>query len=62
MTDRIVLRRMVFQGRHGYTEEERAEPQPFEVDVELVLNLQPAGVEDDVDAVGRLRPGVRDRA
>ncbi|HXQ96601.1 MAG TPA: dihydroneopterin aldolase [Candidatus Acidoferrales bacterium] len=49
MTDRIVLRRMVFQGRHGYTDEERAEPQPFEVDVELVLNLQPAGVEDDLE-------------
>lgn len=49
MTDRIVLRRMEFQGRHGYTEEERAEPQPFEVDVELLLNLQPAGVDDDLE-------------
>ena len=48
MTDRIVLRRMVFWGRHGYTDEERAEPQPFEVDVELLLNLQPAGVDDDL--------------
>jgi len=49
LTDRIVLRRMEFQGRHGYTEEERAQPQPFEVDVELLLNLQPAGVEDDLE-------------
>ena len=49
MTDRIVLRRMVFQGRHGYTEEERSRPQPFEVDVELLLNLQPAGVDDDLE-------------
>ena len=48
MTDRIVLRRMMFWGRHGQTDEERAEPQPFEVDVELILNLQPAGVEDDL--------------
>jgi dihydroneopterin aldolase len=24
-------------------------PQPFEVDVELVLNLQPAGVDDDLE-------------
>jgi dihydroneopterin aldolase len=48
VTDRIVLRRMVFWGRHGYTDEERAEPQPFEVDVELLLNLQPAGVDDDL--------------
>ncbi|MGC8634830.1 MAG: dihydroneopterin aldolase [Candidatus Limnocylindrales bacterium] len=49
MTDRIVLRGMLFQGRHGYTEEERARPQPFEVDVELLLNLQPAGVDDDLE-------------
>ncbi len=49
MTDRIVLRRMVFSGRHGYTDEERAQPQPFEVDVELLLNLQPAGMDDDLD-------------
>ncbi len=48
MTDRIVLRKMVFSGRHGYTDEERAQPQPFEVDVELMLNLQPAGVDDDL--------------
>lgn len=48
MTDRIVLRRMVFWGRHGLTEGERAEPQQFEVDVELLLNLQPAGVDDDI--------------
>jgi dihydroneopterin aldolase len=39
---------MLFQGRHGYTEEERSRPQPFEVDVELLLNLQPAGVDDDL--------------
>ncbi len=48
MTDRIVLRGMRFEGHHGYTEEERREPQPFEVDVELLLNLQPAGVDDDL--------------
>jgi dihydroneopterin aldolase len=39
---------MRFSGRHGQTEEERIEPQPFEVDVELVTNLQPAGVDDDL--------------
>ena len=48
MSDRIVLSAMVFQGRHGYHEWEQRESQPFEVDVELVLNLQPAGVEDDI--------------
>jgi dihydroneopterin aldolase len=48
MTDRVVLRRMIFVGRHGLTDAERAKPQPFEVDVELLLNLQPAGVDDDI--------------
>ena len=47
MTDRILLSRMRFEGRHGVTDEERAEPQPFEVDVELELDLQPAGIDDD---------------
>lgn len=49
MSDRIVLAAMRFQGRHGVTVEERAEPQPFEVDVELAMNLQPAGLEDELE-------------
>ncbi len=49
MTDRVVLRRMTFMGRHGLTDEERADPQPFEVDVEMVANLQPAGIDDDIE-------------
>ena len=40
---------MRFMGRHGYYEHEQLEPQPFEVDVELRLNLQPAGVDDDLE-------------
>ena len=48
MSDRIVLANMRFDGRHGYHEHELLNPQPFEVDVELVLNLQPAGVDDDL--------------
>jgi len=40
---------MVFEGRHGYFEREQLAPQPFEVDVELRLNLQPAGVDDDLE-------------
>ena len=48
MSDRIVLHDMRFQGRHGLHEREQIEAQPFAVDVELVLNLQPAGVEDDL--------------
>ena len=49
MSDRIVLANMQFQGRHGYYEHELLQPQPFEVDVELVLNLQPAGTDDDLE-------------
>ncbi|HEX8941107.1 MAG TPA: dihydroneopterin aldolase [Candidatus Limnocylindrales bacterium] len=48
MSDRILLHDMVFQGRHGVQEREQREAQPFEVDVELLLNLQPAGVDDDL--------------
>jgi 7,8-dihydroneopterin aldolase/epimerase/oxygenase len=49
MTDRIVLSNMVFQARHGVAEREKVAPQRFEVDVELVLDLQPAGLEDDIE-------------
>ena len=49
MTDRIVLANMRFQGRHGYYEHELVTAQPFEVDVELVLDLQPAGIDDDLE-------------
>ena len=48
LSDRITLSNMRFTGRHGYYEHELETPQPFEVDVELVLNLQPAGVDDDL--------------
>jgi dihydroneopterin aldolase len=49
MTDRIILSNMVFQARHGVLEWEKAQAQRFEVDVELVLDLQPAGVADSID-------------
>ncbi len=48
MSDRIVLTNLRFQARHGYHAWEHERPQPFEVDVELVLDLQPAGAEDDL--------------
>jgi len=48
VSDRIILAGMRFQGRHGVTAAERTTPQPFEVDVELVTELQPAGAEDDL--------------
>jgi dihydroneopterin aldolase len=48
MTDRIILDGMVFHGTHGVYAEEQETPQPFEVDVEIALNLQPAGLSDDL--------------
>ena len=48
MSDRIVLHNMVFQGTHGVLEQEQREPQPFHIDVELAVSLQPAGVDDDL--------------
>ncbi|HEY5628591.1 MAG TPA: dihydroneopterin aldolase [Candidatus Limnocylindrales bacterium] len=48
MSDRIMIEGMVFEGTHGVYPEEQVTPQPFEVDVELALNLQPAGMSDDL--------------
>ncbi|HYH94020.1 MAG TPA: dihydroneopterin aldolase [Candidatus Saccharimonadales bacterium] len=49
MSDRIVLTNMRFEARHGAHEWEQLETQRFEVDVELARDLQPAGIEDDLD-------------
>jgi dihydroneopterin aldolase len=49
VTDRIVLRNIQLEGRHGYYDHELAAAQPFEVDVELLLDLQPAGIDDDLE-------------
>jgi dihydroneopterin aldolase len=46
--DRIVLEGMVFHGRHGTLPAERELGQPFVVDVELSLDLRPAGLSDDL--------------
>jgi 7,8-dihydroneopterin aldolase/epimerase/oxygenase len=46
--DRIVLEGMVFHGRHGTLPAERELGQPFVVDVELRLDLRPAGLSDDL--------------
>ncbi len=47
MSDRIALSGLVFHGHHGMYEWERRVGQPFEVDVELFLDLGPAGEHDD---------------
>ncbi len=46
--DRILLHGMRFSGRHGTSEEERRFPQPFEVDVELWLDLSRSGRSDQL--------------
>ena len=46
MTDRIVLTNLAFEARHGVHEMERRIAQRFEVDVELILDLGPAGRTD----------------
>ncbi len=43
-----MLEAMVLDGMHGVYVEEQLHTQPFEVDVELALNLQPAGISDDL--------------
>jgi dihydroneopterin aldolase len=49
VTDRIVLANMAFQARHGVNDWEKTTPQRFEVDVELAMDVQPAGLEDAID-------------
>jgi dihydroneopterin aldolase len=48
LSDRILIEGMTFEGTHGVHPEEQVTPQPFEVDVELAMNLQPAGISDDL--------------
>ena len=46
--DHILLEGMVFHGSHGVLRAERDLGQPFIVDVELRLDLSPAGLSDDL--------------
>lgn len=47
--DRILLEGMIFFGYHGTLSAERELGQRFVVDVELRLDLRPAGLADDLD-------------
>ena len=47
-TDRVVLRGIRAQGRHGWYEHEQRDGQLFVVDVVLHLDLAPAAASDDV--------------
>ena len=52
MSDRITLVGMRFMGRHGVSDQERLEPQPFEVDLALRLDLsRPARTDELADTV-----------
>jgi dihydroneopterin aldolase len=48
MTDTILLQGMRFEGVHGVSDEERALPQPLEVDLEVGLDLSAAAASDDL--------------
>lgn len=51
--DRIILEGIRAMGTHGVLAEEKSRPQPFEVDLELMVDLAAAGksdaLEDTVD-------------
>ena len=52
MSDRITLRGMQLAGRHGVSDDERAAPQPLEVDLVLRLDLsRPATTDDLADTI-----------
>ena len=46
--DRIEIRGLVAEAVHGVGEAERHSPQPFEVDLDLYLDLGPAAAADDL--------------
>lgn len=46
--DRIELRGLRAVGIHGVLTEEQERAQPFEIDMDLVVDLRPAGVSDDM--------------
>jgi dihydroneopterin aldolase len=52
VSDQIALRGMRFLGRHGVSLAERMEPQPFEVDLVMELDLsRPAASDELADTV-----------
>ena len=48
MSDRITLRGLRFQGRHGVSADERSAPQPIEVDMTVSLDLSRPGRTDEL--------------
>lgn len=48
MRDKIILNGMKFYARHGVFPEEKAMGQKFEIDLEIICDLQAAGQTDDL--------------
>jgi 7,8-dihydroneopterin aldolase/epimerase/oxygenase len=60
--DRILLQGLRFSAVHGALPEEKSRPQPFEVDLELTVDLRAAGGDDELTSTvdyGRLAEVVR---
>jgi len=49
VSDRIELRGLRVVGTHGALPEEQVRAQPFEVDLDIEVDLRPAGLSDDLD-------------
>jgi FolB domain-containing protein len=47
-TDLIELRALRVLGRHGVTNQERAAAQPFELDLDIAVDLAAAAASDDI--------------
>lgn len=47
--DKIVLKGLYFEARHGVLDFEKREYQPFIVDLEMSLDLTEAGLRDELD-------------
>jgi dihydroneopterin aldolase len=47
-TDRIELRGIRVMGLHGLLEEEQVRVQPFEIDLDVEMDLEPAGTSDSI--------------
>jgi len=46
--DKIIVKKMLFYGRHGIEEHELIRRQPFLIDVEMSLDLRPPAKADDL--------------
>jgi len=49
MADFIQLRGLRVTGRHGVLEHERQSAQPFQIDLDIEVDLRPSGASDDLD-------------